>query len=81
MCGIIGTHFQMQAIEADMALRRGWLQAHGPPITFANTMGAGLLSVALSLCIIYAFSLPLYWAPTKKGKRGRKPKTPTKASN
>ncbi|KAJ8248700.1 hypothetical protein GJAV_G00226790 [Gymnothorax javanicus] len=79
VCGVIGTHFQMQAIESDMTLRRHWLLAHGPPITFANTMGAGLLSLVFSLGVIYTFSLPLYWAPTKGRKRSRKP--PPRVSN
>ncbi|KAI1904411.1 hypothetical protein AGOR_G00005360 [Albula goreensis] len=81
VCAIIGTHFQMQAIELDMAVRRQWLQAHGPPITFANTLGAALLCVCLSLCVIYTFSLPLYWSPARKSKRGRRTKTPAKVSN
>ncbi|KAJ8417190.1 hypothetical protein AAFF_G00284170 [Aldrovandia affinis] len=83
-------HFQMQAIELDMALRRQWLEAHAPPVTFANTLGAALLantlgaallSVSLSLCIIYAFRLPLYWTPPRKSKRSKRPKTPAWVSN
>lgn len=81
VCGIIGTLFQMQAIEMDMTLRRQWLLVHAPPITFANTIGAGLLCVLFSLCVIYTFSLPLYCALAKRGKRNRRPKTPARASN
>ncbi|XP_036391644.1 membrane progestin receptor gamma-B isoform X1 [Megalops cyprinoides] len=81
VCGIIGTHFQMQAIEMDMSLRRAWLLARAPPITFANTLGASLLSVGLSLVVVYIFSLALYWTPAKKSRRSRKPKTPSGSSN
>ena len=60
VCGIIGTHFQMEAIEQDMMARRDWLLTHSLPITFANTMGAALMCVVLSLLIIFLFSLPLW---------------------
>ncbi|XP_036400164.1 membrane progestin receptor gamma-A-like [Megalops cyprinoides] len=68
VCGIIGTQFQMEAIEQDMVVRRAWLLAHAPSVTLASTLGAGLLAVILSLCVIYIFSLPLFWtSPKKKG--------------
>ncbi|XP_030650026.1 membrane progestin receptor gamma-B [Chanos chanos] len=69
VCAIIGTHFQMQAIEQDMGLRRDWLLAHAPPITFANTLGAGLLCITVSLFIILIFSLCLVHGPLLKSKR------------
>ncbi|XP_042172949.1 membrane progestin receptor gamma-B-like isoform X2 [Oncorhynchus tshawytscha] len=63
--GIIGTHFQMEAIEQDMVTRRPWLLTYSLPITFTNTLGAALLSVTLSLGIIFLFSLPLLWSATR----------------
>ncbi|XP_072527392.1 membrane progestin receptor gamma-B isoform X2 [Salminus brasiliensis] len=72
VCGIIGTHFQMKAIEMDMALRRPWLQAHAPPITFNSSLGATMLCILLSLVIIYLFSCPLLRgpAPSKGSSKG-----------
>ncbi|MFT7816596.1 membrane progestin receptor gamma-like [Arapaima gigas] len=75
ICSIIGTHFQMEAVELDMRLRRQWLLAHAPPITFSNTFGAALLSVALSLMIIYLFSQALFLTSRRKNKSNIKPKT------
>lgn len=69
--GIIGTHFQMQAIEMDMRLRRQWLTEHSAPIMLSGTFGAAALCVSLSLVIIYLFSLSLLW--------GRKTQTQGKA--
>ncbi|XP_072551125.1 membrane progestin receptor gamma-A [Salminus brasiliensis] len=63
---IIGTYFQMTAIELDMTLRKRWLKAHSQPITFTNTAGAALLCVASGLCIIYIFSRELVSGRTKK---------------
>ncbi|XP_062405465.1 membrane progestin receptor gamma-B isoform X2 [Sardina pilchardus] len=62
--GIIGTHFQMQAIETDMRLRRQWLSERSAPITLSGTLGAAALCVSISLVIIYLFSLCLLWSPT-----------------
>ncbi|XP_076848424.1 membrane progestin receptor gamma-A [Brachyhypopomus gauderio] len=53
---IVGTYFQLTAVELDMNLRKRWLQKHSQPITFTNTVGAALLCVTSSLCIIYVFS-------------------------
>ncbi|XP_045564269.1 membrane progestin receptor gamma-B-like [Salmo salar] len=63
--GIIGTHFQMEDMEQDMVMRRPWLLTYSLPITFTNTLGAALLSVTLSLGIIFLFSLPLLWSATR----------------
>lgn len=65
---IVGTYFQMTAIELDMAARRQWLHAHLPPITFSNTVGAALLSVISSICIIYVFSMALFSTRCMKEK-------------
>ncbi|KAI7814200.1 membrane progestin receptor gamma-B [Triplophysa rosa] len=59
VCGVIGTHFQMKAIETDMVLRRSQLLISAPDITISNTVGAALVCVCISLGIIYYFSLPL----------------------
>ncbi|KTF91256.1 hypothetical protein cypCar_00003490 [Cyprinus carpio] len=75
VCAIIGTHFQMKAIEADMVLRRSQLLVTAPPITFNNTVGSALVCVCISLGIICLYSLPLLYGssethPTSaKGKK------------
>ncbi|XP_022522855.2 membrane progestin receptor gamma-B isoform X2 [Astyanax mexicanus] len=74
VCGVIGTHFQMQAIEMDMSLRRAWLQDHAPPVTFSNTLGAALLCIFISLGIIFLFSRPLLRHPASS----RDPRTARK---
>lgn len=55
----------MEAMEQDMVMRRPWLLTYSLPITFTNTLGAALLSVTLSLGIIFLFSLPLLWSATQ----------------
>ncbi|XP_012690077.1 membrane progestin receptor gamma-B [Clupea harengus] len=72
--GIIGTLFQMQAIETDMRLRRQWLSEHSAPITFLGTFGAATLCITLSLVVIYLFSLSLLWAPSMKTQQKQKAK-------
>ncbi|KAL1007667.1 hypothetical protein UPYG_G00089900 [Umbra pygmaea] len=62
VCGIISTHFQMESVEQDMVTRRHWLLAHSLPITFANTLGAAMLCVVISLAIIFLFSMRLRWS-------------------
>ncbi|XP_054627515.1 membrane progestin receptor gamma-B [Dunckerocampus dactyliophorus] len=73
--GILGTHFQMTALEQDMATRRSWLVDHSLPITFANSVGVGLLCLLFNLGIILAFSLPLLTTPAcqqnKHSKHGK----------
>lgn len=75
ICGIIGTHFQMKALETDMVLRQSQLLVTAPPITFNNTFGAALVCVCISLGIICLHSLPLLYShpdthPTKnEGKK------------
>ncbi|XP_073693172.1 membrane progestin receptor gamma-B isoform X2 [Garra rufa] len=65
VCAIIGTHFQMKAIEADMVLRQSQLLATAPPITFNNTVGSSLVCVCISLGIICLFSLPLLYGSSE----------------
>ncbi|XP_061743563.1 membrane progestin receptor gamma-B [Nerophis ophidion] len=71
--GILGTHFQMTALEQDMETRRSWLVDHSPPITFANSLGVGLLCVLANLGVILVFSLPLLTAPVGQQKNHNKP--------
>ncbi|XP_060767760.1 membrane progestin receptor gamma-B [Neoarius graeffei] len=71
VCGIIGTHFQMQAIQMDMALRRPWLHVHAPAITFTGTLGATMLSILIILGIIYFFSYSLFHSPVRGKATGK----------
>ncbi|KAF0042927.1 hypothetical protein F2P81_004264 [Scophthalmus maximus] len=74
VCGVLGTHFQMKAVEQDMVTRRPWLLEHSIPITLSNSVGAALLCVVVNLTIIILFSLPLLSAPAYKDKTcGRSP--------
>uniref|UniRef100_A0A8C1LAM2 Progestin and adipoQ receptor family member Va n=1 Tax=Cyprinus carpio TaxID=7962 RepID=A0A8C1LAM2_CYPCA len=66
--GIIGTHFQMTAIDLDMAAQKQWLHAHLLPVTLSNTAGAAFFSVVSGLCIVYVFSLGLFSARGVKDK-------------
>ncbi|XP_054900797.1 membrane progestin receptor gamma-B-like [Poeciliopsis prolifica] len=76
VCGILGTHFQMLAVERDMVTRRAWLAAHSMPVSFANSLGPALLCVAVNLILICLFSLPLLsgpaWQKSKQGKNKTK---------
>ncbi|XP_061595702.1 membrane progestin receptor gamma-B isoform X2 [Cololabis saira] len=75
VCAILGTHFQMQAMEQDMVARRPWLTLNSIPITFANSVGVALVCVVLNLIIIALYSLPLLSAPVcpeKKHDKGPK---------
>ncbi|KAM6980531.1 membrane progestin receptor gamma-B [Aplochiton taeniatus] len=77
VCGIIGTHFQMKAIEQDMFTRQQSRLADSLPINFSNTFGAAMLCVTLSLAIILLFSLPLIWAVNPEGKYSKSTKVAT----
>ncbi|KAM4602474.1 membrane progestin receptor gamma-B-like [Polymixia lowei] len=72
VCGIMGTLFQMTAIEQDMATRRQWLHAHSLPISFGNTLGAALLCVVLNLSIIIIYSLPLFSSSDSRERKATK---------
>ncbi|XP_030580727.1 membrane progestin receptor gamma-B isoform X2 [Archocentrus centrarchus] len=69
VCAILGTHFQMQALEQDMVTRRPWLVENSTPITFGNSVGPVLLCVVLNLAIIFLYSLPLLLHPVCKEKK------------
>ncbi|KAG5274063.1 hypothetical protein AALO_G00158740 [Alosa alosa] len=65
---IAGTVVQIKAIELDMALRQQWLHSHSPPITFTNTMGMALVSLAANLSVIYIFCHALFSPANLKNK-------------
>lgn len=58
---VVGTHFQMEGVMADMTARRAWLVAHGGTPSFLGTIGMLVASLVLNLAIIGIFSTPLLW--------------------
>ncbi|XP_034729202.1 membrane progestin receptor delta isoform X1 [Etheostoma cragini] len=58
---VVGTHFQMEGVMADMMSRRAWLLAHGAMPSFLGTLGVLVASLVLNLGIIGIFSAPLLW--------------------
>ncbi|XP_019722943.1 membrane progestin receptor gamma-B isoform X3 [Hippocampus comes] len=70
--GILGTRFQMMAVEQDMVLRRPWLLDHSRPITFANSLGVTLLCLMVNLSILLLFSLPLLSAKVGQQKKHKR---------
>ena len=60
---VVGTHFQMEGVIADMASRRAWLLAQGATPSFPGTIGALVVSLVLNLGIIGVFSAPLLLKP------------------
>lgn len=60
---VVGTHFQMEGVMADMVSRRTWLLAHGAAPSFLGTIGVLMVSLVLNLGIIGIFSTPLLWKP------------------
>ncbi|XP_051919246.1 membrane progestin receptor gamma-B-like isoform X3 [Hippocampus zosterae] len=70
--GILGTRFQMMAVEQDMVLRRPWLLDHSLPITFANSLGVTLLCLMVNLSILLLFSLPLLSAKVGQQKKHKR---------
>ncbi|XP_061451371.1 membrane progestin receptor gamma isoform X2 [Rhineura floridana] len=73
ICGIIGTHFQMEALLVDMTDRRELLLASFPAPSFSQTFGTVAVSTTVSLTIIAAFSATLYSMPKffRKGSKHR----------
>ncbi|KAJ6662928.1 hypothetical protein lerEdw1_011132 [Lerista edwardsae] len=71
ICGISGTHFQMEALLVDMKERRERLLASLPAPTFSQTFGSVLVSSIISLLIIAAFSMTLYSLPKCSRKRSK----------
>ncbi|XP_034465970.1 membrane progestin receptor delta isoform X1 [Hippoglossus hippoglossus] len=65
VCAVVGTHFQMEGVLADMAQRKAWLAAHGDTPSFLGTIGVLVVSLVLNLGIIGIFSAPLLWNPCR----------------
>ncbi|XP_060115869.1 membrane progestin receptor gamma [Heteronotia binoei] len=63
ICGITGTHFQMESLLLDMTDRRDRLLAFSPTPSFSQTVGPMVTSLTISLLIIAAFSTTLYSVP------------------
>ncbi|XP_032809334.2 membrane progestin receptor delta isoform X1 [Petromyzon marinus] len=59
---VLGTHVQLEAVAADMGLRRAWLLTNvGPEASyFTQSMAALGLAVGLNLGLIAAFSLAMW---------------------
>lgn len=70
ICAVVGTHFQMEAVLADMTSRRGWLTAHSAAPSILGTLGALALAVLLNLSIIALFSVSLLRAPGLGSEKG-----------
>lgn len=64
VCAVLGTHFQLEAVLADMGSRRAWLATQDPPLGLAGTVATLGLAVAGNLLIIAAFSASLLRAPS-----------------
>ncbi|XP_039107350.1 membrane progestin receptor delta isoform X2 [Hyaena hyaena] len=64
ICAVLGTHFQLEAVLADMGSRRAWLAAQEPPLGLAGTLATLGLAVAGNLLIIAAFTTSLFRAPS-----------------
>lgn len=77
VCAILGTHFQMKAIEQDMRLRRSWLLEHSRALSLSNTVWPGLFCVVVNLLIIALFSLPLLSGATGHKMPRKSPKKPS----
>lgn len=61
---MLGTHFQLEAVLADMGSRRAWLTTREPPLGLAGTVATLVLAVAGNLAIIAAFTASLGRAPS-----------------
>nr|KAF6397523.1 progestin and adipoQ receptor family member 6 [Rousettus aegyptiacus] len=64
VCAVLGTHFQLEAVLADMGSRRAWLATREPPLGLAGTVATLVLAVAGNLAIIAAFTASLGRAPS-----------------
>ncbi|XP_068425754.1 membrane progestin receptor delta [Clinocottus analis] len=71
---VVGTHFQMEGVMADMTSRRAWLLAHGATPSFLGTIGVLVASLVLNLGIIVIFSTPLLWNTHHGANQPRTPK-------
>ncbi|KAM8814725.1 membrane progestin receptor delta isoform 2-T2 [Rhynchonycteris naso] len=64
ICAVLGTHFQLEAVLADMESRQGWLATQDPTLGLAGTVTTLGLAVAGNLLIIAAFTASLFRAPS-----------------
>ncbi|KAG7474705.1 membrane progestin receptor delta isoform X1 [Solea senegalensis] len=71
---VVGTHFQMEGVIADMMSRRAWLVGHGATPSFLSTIGVLVVSFALNLGVIGIFSAPLLWKPDQSHAAARERK-------
>lgn len=69
VCAVVGTHFQIEAIQQEMVTRRPWLLQHSIPITFGSSVCAMLLCLLVNLLIIILYSLPLLKANQAQEKK------------
>uniref|UniRef100_A0A2K6GDG5 Progestin and adipoQ receptor family member 6 n=1 Tax=Propithecus coquereli TaxID=379532 RepID=A0A2K6GDG5_PROCO len=63
ICAVLGTHFQLEAVLADMRSRQAWLATQEPPLDLVGTVATLGLAVAGNLLIIAAFTASLLRAP------------------
>ncbi|XP_045439250.1 membrane progestin receptor delta isoform X1 [Pipistrellus kuhlii] len=64
ICAVLGTHFQLEAVLADMESRQAWLATQEPPLGLTGTAATLGLAVAGNLLIIAAFTASLFRAPS-----------------
>ncbi|EAW52976.1 membrane progestin receptor delta isoform 5 [Homo sapiens] len=64
ICAVLGTHFQLEAVLADMGSRRAWLATQEPALGLAGTVATLVLAAAGNLLIIAAFTATLLRAPS-----------------
>lgn len=60
---MLGTHFQLEAVLADMGSRRAWLAMPEPTLGLQATMATLSLAVIGNLLIIAAFTASLLRTP------------------
>nr|XP_051714516.1 membrane progestin receptor delta isoform X4 [Oryctolagus cuniculus] len=63
ICAVLGTHFQLEAVLADMGSRRAWLAVQEAPLGLAGTVATLGVAVAGNLLIIGVFTASLLRAP------------------
>ncbi|XP_078212104.1 membrane progestin receptor delta isoform X1 [Callithrix jacchus] len=64
ICAVLGTHFQLEAVLADMGSRRAWLATQEATLGLAGTVATLVLVVAGNVLIIAAFTVTLLRAPS-----------------
>ncbi|XP_037681677.1 membrane progestin receptor delta isoform X2 [Choloepus didactylus] len=64
ICAVLGTHFQLEAVLADMGSRRVWLATQEPALGLVGTVATLGLAVAGNLLIIAVFTAALLQAPS-----------------